>query len=371
MNIKIKTLRHLELFSGIGGFRRAIDLISKDLKIQSKCIGFSEIDKYAVESYLANYNTEDEIQLGDIEKFTSSEDNIRKLEDFDLLTGGFPCQPFSMMGNQKGFDDRRGNVFYSILNILKIKKPKYILLENVKNLYTHNKRKTYQEIKRALENDGGYKIYDDIFNTSNFGLPQHRRRIFIFGVRQEILQKENLKIRFSEELIKESFCNIKKPMSLRIYKNILDGILDFENIEEKYYLSERIKPTILSNGSKNFKSNSEINQLIARPLTATMVKMHRACQDNYYSDEFLKANCPHSYLENKFPKEEEIKHKIRKLTPWEALKLQGFEKDFYYNASKKNVSNYQLYKQAGNAVSVNTVYAILNYLIEKKYISFK
>jgi DNA (cytosine-5)-methyltransferase 1 len=92
--------------------------------------------------------------------------------------------------------------------------------------------------------------------------------------------------------------------------------------DEKYFLSEKIKPTILSNGTKDFKSNSQINQLIARPLTASMVKMHRACQDNYYSQEFLDSGCKKSYLEKKLAKSEEVKHNIRKLTPWEALKLQ-------------------------------------------------
>ena len=129
------------------------------------------------------------------------------------------------------------------------------------------------------------------------------------------------------------------------------------------HVSEKIKPTILSNGTKNFKSNSQINQMIARPLTATMVKMHRACQDNYYSQAFLDAKCQESYLETNFSKDEEAKHKIRKLTPWEALKLQGFDKQFFINANKAGVSNHQLYKQAGNAVSVNTVYTILDYLM--------
>ena len=155
--------------------------------------------------------------------------------------------------------------------------------------------------------------------------------------------------------------------SLKKYKNILDNLLE-ETVDEKYYLSEKLKPTILSNGSKGFKSNSKINQLIARPLTATMVKMHRACQDNYYSDEFLTNNNPVKYLENSFSKEDEAKHRIRELTPLEALRLQGFEDDFCYKAQSAGISNHQLYKQAGNAVSVNTVYSILHTLFQTKQI---
>src|SRR5690606_632631 len=133
-----------------------------------------------------------------------------------------------------------------------------------------------------------------------------------------------------------------------------------KEVEEKYYLSETLKPTILSNGSKNFKSKSEINQLVARPLTATMVKMHRACQDNYFSHEFLNAENPLEYLKTEYSKEEQAKHRIRKLTPHEAFLLQGFNGSFVSNAMNEGVSNHQLYKQAGNAVSVNTVYAVLH-----------
>lgn len=118
-------------------------------------------------------------------------------------------------------------------------------------------------------------------------------------------------------------------------------------------------------GSSNFKSNSEINQLIARPLTATMVKMHRACQDNYYSDDFLQSANPLKYNTVAFSKQQLATQSIRKLTPEEAFKLQGFDKKFYAKAVAAGVSNHQLYKQAGNAVSVNTVYAILYYLFVK------
>jgi DNA (cytosine-5)-methyltransferase 1 len=139
-----------------------------------------------------------------------------------------------------------------------------------------------------------------------------------------------------------------------------------KNVPSKYYLSEKIKPTILADGSKNFISKSEINPLIARPLTATMVKMHRACQDNYYSDNFLNAENPISFSKQFFTKEELRHQKIRKITPEEAFALQGFDNVFYQNAVNAGLSDHQLYKQAGNAVSVNTVYAILYYLFIHK-----
>ena len=353
-----KTFKYIDLFSGIGGFRKAIELLANDLNIDSKCVAFSEIDKYAIASYKANYSTADELEIGDIEEFAKDKNRIKSLPDIDILFGGFPCQPFSMMGNQLGLDDERGGLFFSVMKIAEVKKPKYILLENVKNLFTHDKGLTYKIIKQELEKHN-YNVQEEILNTSDFGLPQHRRRLYIFASRKDI------KVDFRSELVKKHFNNFKNR-SINTYKDVLDGILDDGMIEEKYYLSEKIKPTILSNGTKNFKSNSKINQLIARPLTATMVKMHRACQDNYYSQEFLDSDCKVSYLETNFSKEEEVKHRIRKLTPWEALKLQGFNRDFFENSSRVGISNHQLYKQAGNAVSVNTAYCVLDYLIGKE-----
>ena len=172
-------------------------------------------------------------------------------------------------------------------------------------------------------------------------------------------------IAFEAKEVKREFNYLNGSTSLRNFENVLDGVLE-KKVDDIYYLSERIKPTILADGSKKFQSKSEINQLIARPLTATMVKMHRACQDNYYSDEFLTCQNRHEYLEKSFSKEDEAKHSIRKLTPLEALRLQGFDDDFYLKSKNAEVSNHQLYKQAGNAVSVNTVYAILHYLFHPK-----
>ena len=361
-----KTLKHLELFAGIGGFRKAIDLYCQDNNIQSECIGFSEKDKYAVSTYKANYDTKNEIELGDIEEFTSKKSNIKSLPNFDLLSGGFPCQSFSMMGKKGGLEDKRGNLFYSIIDILKIKKPKYVLLENVRNLRTHDNGNTFKEVIRSLEEDAGYFVTSDVFNTSDFGLPQTRRRVFIFAVRKD-LEQNFMNVNLKNEVVINKTSKLNGSTSLKKYSTVLDNLLEKE-VEEKYYLSERLKPTILSNGSKGFKSNSQINQLIARPLTATMVKMHRACQDNYYSDEFLTNKNPVKYLEKSFSKEDEAKHRIRKLTPIEAFRLQGFDDKFVQNAQSIGISNHQLYKQAGNAVSVNTVYSILHSLFQTKQI---
>lgn len=361
-----QTLKHLELFAGIGGFRKAIDLFCADNGIIGECVGFSEKDKFANLTYKSNFKTANEIEIGDIIQFATDRSKIESIPDFDLLTAGFPCQAFSMMGKKKGFEDARGNLFYSIINILELKKPNYVLLENVRNLKTHDGGKTFAEIVRSLEEDAGYDVTSDIFNTAEFGLPQNRRRIFIFAVKKN-LEPNFMKVELSKDLVVQKANSFNGSTSLCKYKNVLDGLLE-KDVDKKYYLSEKIKPTILANGSKNFKSNSQINQIIARPLTATMVKMHRACQDNYYSDEFLKSKDPLEYLKLNLTKKEQACHNIRKLTPLEALRLQGFDDDFFYNAKEAGLSNHQLYKQAGNAVSVNTVYSIIKYLFDQKII---
>ena len=350
-------IKHLELFSGIGGFRKAFDHLANDFNFQTKCVGFSEIDENAIKTYLANFTVENKDNLGDIVSFVSNKKNLNNLQNFNWLTGGFPCQAFSMMGKQQGFKDIRGNVFFQIIEILKVKKTKYILLENVRNLLSHNKGETFKTIIKFIKQAGYPYVYYDIFNTADFGLAQKRNRVYIFATNI----KPPSDFEFSSNVIKKCFCKIKDKTSLELQNTTLD-VLEKE-VDEKYYLSDILKPTILSNGTKNFKSKSEINQLLARPLTATMVKMHRACQDNYFSYDFINAKNPLEYLDIKFNKKELSKQKIRKITPKEAFLLQGFDSTFYENASKAGVSNHQLYKQAGNAVSINSVYAILYYLI--------
>lgn len=351
-------MRHLELFAGIGGFRMAMNFLQHDKVMNFKHVGFSEIDKNAVLSYKANYDTNGEVDMGDIVEFTKNRTKIETLPDFDLLTGGFPCQSFSMMGKQKGFDDERGQMFFRIMDIVRIKRPRHILLENVKNLYTHNKGKTFKAIIEELQAEG-YRVAYDIFNTVDFCLPQTRNRVIIYAT----LGKDELQ--FSATNVKKCFDAHRSAMSLRQQDTVI-GILS-KNAPSKYLLSEKIKPTLLADGSANFKSKSEINQFVARPLTASMHKMHRACQDNYYSLDFIASDGRTNPALN-MTKAELAKQAIRKLTPQEAMMLQGFPSDFAAKASAVGVSDGALYKQAGNAVSVNTIYAVLYYLIVNKII---
>lgn len=353
-------MNHLELFSGIGGFRRAMELIQKDGLMSFVNVGYSEINEMAAITYRANYNTSQEIEIGDIVKFTNKPSNIKKLPRIDILTAGFPCQTFSMMGNMMGFKEARGQLFFKIMDIVNVKKPQYLLLENVKNLLVHDGGRTYTKIIEEIDG-AGYHQQTILLNTADYGLPQKRYRIIIFARR-----KNMGKFSFCEDDIKRHFENIDKlHCSLSLYKNVLD-ILS-KHVDSKYYLSERVKPTILSDGTGGYKSHSDIDQIIARTLTATMNKMHRACQDNYYSDEFIYSNGK-SRPSERMDKRQLAKIPIRKLTPEEAFLLQGFPAHFVKKAKEKDISDGALYTQSGNAVSVNTIYAILHYLIENRLV---
>ncbi|MSC86290.1 DNA (cytosine-5-)-methyltransferase [Eubacterium sp. am_0171] len=295
-------MKILSLFSGIGGLDSGFESVG------FKVVWANDFDKYAVETYRANYKSK--IVLGDI-----NEIDVNDLPDFDVLIGGFPCQPFSMMGAELGFEDTRGTLFFRIAEIIKHridigKRPKAVILENVRTLRTHDKGKTFKTIKNVLENELGFVVFDDILNTADYGLPQTRNRTYI--------------VCFSNQDIEFSFPK-KKELKLT-----LQDLLE-EKVDDKYFLSERILPTILSNGTGGYKAKSEIDLKIARPLCATMAKMHRACQDNYVTQE----------------------GRVRRLTPRECARLQGFKDSFVIP-----VSDSQAYKQFGNAVSVSVAKAV-------------
>lgn len=351
-------MNHVELFAGVGGFRRAMDLITKDLGFLIQTVAYSEIDKNAINTYNANYDTAGELAMGNIVEFVRDRRAMRKLPVYQLLSGGFPCQTFSMMGAQEGFEEERGQMFFRIMDMINARHPRYVLLENVKNLMRHDGGKTIAVIRQELEN-AGYIVKMDVFNSNDFGLPQKRNRTIIFARRRHLGNFE-----FNAELVRDAFFQINRNhCSLNFYDSTID-ILD-RHVDEKYYLSERIKPTLLSDGSAGFRSNSEIDQVVARPLTATMHKMHRACQDNYYSELFIQSNGEDKPSE-RMTKEELARIPIRKLTPKEAFMLQGFPNNFADNAGCARVSDGAMYKQAGNAVSVNTIYAVLYYLISNR-----
>lgn len=296
----------VSLFSGCGG----LDLGFK--KAGFNIIWANDFDKYAVESY--KHNIGKHIICEDINNISPMD-----IPKHDLLLAGFPCQPFSMMGKELGFSDHRGTLFFKILNILQYHldnygSPKIIVLENVKNLQTHNGGKTFRIIKNELENLG-YTVHVDTLNSANYGVPQTRNRTYIIG-------------------IKDLTGNFIFPNEIPLEKTLQD-ILE-KNVDKKYFLSDKILKTVMSTGTKSYYAKPEIDLPVARPLCATMAKMHRASQDNYVTDN----------------------GRVRRLTPRECARLQGFSDDFDII-----VSDSQAYKQFGNAVTVNVSYQVANSIL--------
>ena len=294
-------MKVISLFAGIGGLDTGF------IENGYEVVWANDIDKYAAQTYQANYSSP--IILGDL-----NEINLDEIPSADIVIGGFPCQPFSSMGELKGFEDTRGTLFFRIVELIQNQierghKPKALVLENVRNLKHHDKGKTFKVIKKTLM-DLGYKVYDQVLNSSDYGVPQTRNRTFI--------------VCFSNSETEFSYPE-KTDLTLT-----LQDVLEHD-VDKKYFLSDRILPTILSNGTGGYKAKSEIDLKIARPLCATMAKMHRACQDNYVTQN----------------------GRVRRLTPRECARLQGFSDDFIIP-----VSDTQAYKQFGNAVTANVSRAV-------------
>ena len=205
-------MKYFSMFSGIGGFELGIKYATDD---NFECIGYSEVDKYAESIYKKHFP--DHIGWGDATKIRTDE-----LPDFDLLVGGFPCQAFSIAGHRRGFDDTRGTLFFEIARILRDKRPKYFLLENVKGLLSHDKGKTFQTILEVLSNLG-YYVKWEIFNSKNYGVPQNRERLFIEGYSRDRCGVEVLlKPRESKETITRMNSYYNKTRSVNIVDT--DGI---------------------------------------------------------------------------------------------------------------------------------------------------
>lgn len=293
----------VDLFAGIGGIRLGVEQAFGSID----CVFTSEIDKYAVTTYKANFK--DSHIFGDIKQIDEND-----VPDHDILLAGFPCQPFSQAGLKKGFTDTRGTLFFDIERILLAKQPKAFLLENVKQLKGHDKGRTFQTIIDHL-NKAGYKVFYEILKARDFGLPQNRERIYIVG--------------FLDHSINFEF---PKPMNISTrVGDILDDVVD-----EKYTISDK-----LWSGHKRRK---ELNKLNGKGFGYGLFNKESAYTNTisarYYKDgsEILIEQ------ENKNP---------RKLTPREAARLQGFPENYIIP-----VSDAQAYKQFGNSVAVPVIKVI-------------
>lgn len=341
-------MNFLDLFAGIGGFRLGME------RAGHKCVGYCEIDKYARLSYNAIHNTEGEIDYKDITEVTNEE--FRKLRGkVDVICGGFPCQAFSIAGNQLGFEDARGTLFYEIARAAEQIKPRYLFLENVRNLLSHDKGKTFERMLKILD-ELGYDAEWQVLNSKNFGVPQKRERVFIVGhlrgertYRVFPIRGENRE--FHNQSTIKILGNTKNPNGSSI------GTRSY--VHDKYGIVGALTAT-------DYKEPKQV--AIEFP---TYYKVKEATKQGYaVADVGDSINFSHP---NSKPRRGRVgkniantlltsdeqgvvlsDYKIRKLTPRECWRLQGFP-DWAFDKAQAVNSNSQLYKQAGNSVTVNVI----------------
>lgn len=373
-------IRLATVFSGIGAIEHAM----KRLNLSHEVIFAGDIDPHVKKSYLANYTLSEEHWHSDITKFDARPYRGK----VDLLVGGSPCQAFSMVGKRHGLEDTRGTLFYDFARVVNETQPKLFIYENVKGLLNHDNGKTWQVVKDVLHSLG-YDLYFQVMNSKNYGIPQHRERIFVVGFKDKLkekfvfpneiplehsmqdfledytdskyfLKEKGIKFVTSSKNRQKRYTQINGDImlcqkanqqfnwhgdfvfELAVNSNQFDEfVFNVNDVEEKYYLSDKVRNYVLAKGTKNFKTSTETDLAIARPLLQTMHKMHRAGVDNYVTHN---------------------QGRIRKLTPRECLRLMGFRDDF-----KIVVSDTQTYRQAGNSIVVDVLIALLKQIDITKY----
>jgi len=219
-------IKFIDLFSGIGGFRLAFESVG------AKCLFSADIDKHACSTYQANFG---DYPLRDVSKIEAKE-----IPDFDILCAGFPCQPFSIAGERKGFCDTRGTLFFDIERIIEAKQPKAFILENVKGLTSHDKGKTLKVILETLEKKLDYKVFYKVLNSKHYGVPQNRERIYIIGFKDKRVEFE--------------------------FPNKLDKKVDLNDILEKNPIGCEISDTAKFNIIQNLKQHKKQNEIKDNPL---------------------------------------------------------------------------------------------------------
>ena len=325
---KTQKFKFIDLFAGIGGFRLAFQ------NLGGKCVFTSEWDKYSKKTYEANFG---EVPFGDI---TKKETKNYIPDGFDVLCAGFPCQSFSIAGKRGGFEDTRGTLFFDVAEIIKKKKPKAFFLENVKGLRSHDKGKTLATILNTLREDLDYFVPEpQIINAKEFGVPQNRERIFIVGFRKDLGITE---------------FEYPKPTKEEV---ILSDILEDKEVSVKYYLSTTYVDTLRRHRARHeSKGNGFGYEIIPNSGTANAVVCGGMGRErNLVLDDRLTNFTPITHIKGKVNREG-----IRKMTPREWARLQGFPEEF-----KIVVSDAQAYKQFGNSVAVPAIQATAKKIIEK------
>ncbi len=328
--------KFIDLFAGIGGFRIAFEQAGYE------CVYSCEIDSACQKVYFNNFG---EKPNGDI-----TEIDIKQIPDFDVLTAGFPCQPFSICGKRQGFEDTRGTLFFHICKIIEAKRPSVVLLENVKHLVHHDKGRTLDVILYSLEYLG-YLVDYKILNSKNFGLPQNRERIIIIATNHK----------------KFDFNQVKSSNSLEKLKDYLCYKRDFEYLQtHEYTLIDNPKQQASGLIFVGYRSNKTTWKKGVRPNTQHLSRVHHQ-PNRIYSVEGVHPTIPSQETSGRFfiyiPNED----KVRKLTLNECYRIMGFPDTFQAHDSVA-----ECYKQIGNSVSIPMIYQLAvqikkQHLLIKKY----
>ena len=325
---KIK-FKFIDLFAGIGGFHIALR------NLGGECVFSSEWDLQAQKTYFYNFG---KIPFGDITK----EETKKKIPaDFDVLCAGFPCQAFSIAGKRGGFNDTRGTLFFDVATIIKKHKPKAIFLENVKGLANHDKGKTLATILNVLRNDLDYYVPDpQIMNAKYFGVPQNRERIFIVGFRKDMGVKD-----------------FEYPKSDKVTK-VIEDIIEEKPVAVKYYMSTQYWDTLVKHKARHeSKGNGFGYEILKRDSVANAIVVGGMGRErNLVVDKRLKNFTPTTKI-----KGEVNRDGIRRLTPRECARLQGFPDEFKFEGI---VADAQAYKQFGNSVAIPAIQATAKKIID-------
>lgn len=311
-----KNVTFIDLFCGIGGFHRAMKESSQLVNLHAECVFSSDIDKYAQKTYYHNYNI---IPIGDITQV-----NEQDIPSHDFLFAGFPCQAFSVAGYRKGFEDTRGTLFFDVARIAKYHNPQIILLENVKGLVNHDKGNTFKTILNVLENDLGYYVQYNVLNTSQYSnIPHNRERIYIVA---------------SKKKISPIF-----PDKIELTQTIKDMIET--DVHQKYYYN-------------NHQYYEKLKDSMQKDNTIYQWRRHYVRENKNNLCPTLTANMGTGGHNVPLVKDN---LGIRKLTPNECLRFQGFDENFSF----PDIPESQKYKQIGNSITVKVVREILNNIFKE------
>ena len=325
-----KKIRYIELFCGVGGFRLGLD------KNGYECVFSSDNNSFAQKTYEQNFG---QTPYGDITKIKESD-----IPDHELLTAGFPCQPFSISGKKYGFEDTRGTLFFDICRIIKKKKPKVIILENVKHFINHNKKNTLRVVIKSLV-DLGYYVNYKVLKLTNFGLPQNRERVIIIGSKYKEFDFNQITYNKAPPLKKflqksGQFTILKKSE----YTLLNDGVWKQNKDSGLIFIGYRNKEGF----KKGIRNNTE-----------HLSRVHRQ-PNRIYSSEGYHPTRPSQESSGRFFVYLPDRDIVRKLTIDECYAIMGFPADF-----KKPCSTGQQYRQIGNSVGVNMVSELAQQLIRQ------